>query len=206
MVYNGGMAKVSEPARAHDGLFTYGEYKNWPEDDRWEIIGGVAYQISAPTRKHQAIVGLLYRRLGNWLEGKPCKVYVSPFDVLLPEFSEVDDDECTNIVQPDVVVFCDKGKLTIAGAKGAPDLAFEVLSHSTIKKDLSAKFDLFERMGVREYWVFEPAGAWINRFSRGEDGKFGEPEVREPVHQRSPIPSLVLDGFVIDPEELFAAE
>jgi len=206
MGYTGGMDKVSDPARNLDGRFTYGEYKLWPEDDRWELIGGVAYQMSAPTRKHQALVGLLYVRVANFLEGKPCKVYVSPFDVLLPELEETEDDDVTNVVQPDVVVFCDHGKLTRAGAKGAPDVAFEVLSPSTTKKDLREKFDLFQRMGVREYWLIDPAGSWINRLERGADGRFGEPEVRDPVKLRGKIPSLVLEGFVIDPEDLFAAE
>ena len=50
------------------------------EGDRWELIGGVAYQMSAPTRRHQALVGLVYVPVANFLEGKPCKVYVSPFD------------------------------------------------------------------------------------------------------------------------------
>jgi Uma2 family endonuclease len=200
------MDKMADPARASDGRFTYGEYKLWPEDDRWELIGGVAYQMSAPTRKHQALAGLIHGRLFAFLEGKPCKVYISPFDVLLPELSEIDDDDVTNVVQPDVVVFCDKDKLTKAGARGAPDVAFEVLSPSTTKKDLREKFDLFQRMGVREYWLIDPAGSWINRLNRGDNGLFGEPEVRDPVRIKGKIPSLVLEGFAIDPEDLFAAE
>jgi Uma2 family endonuclease len=205
MQYNGGM-KMADPARALDGRFTYGDYKLWPEDDRWELIGGIAYQMSAPTRKHQALAGLIHGRLFAFLEGKSCKVYIAPFDVLLPELSETDDDDVTNVVQPDVVVFCDKDKLTKAGAKGAPDIAFEVLSPSTTKKDLREKFDLFQRMGVREYWLIDPAGAWINRFNRNDKGLYGEPEVRDPVRIKGKIPSLVLEGFAIDPEDLFAAE
>lgn len=206
MSYTGGMKKMADTARAMDGRFTYGDYKLWPEDDRWELIGGIAYQMSAPTMKHQALVGLIYVRVANFLEGKNCKVYISPFDVLLPELIETEDDMVTNVVQPDVIVFCDSGKLTHAGARGAPDVAFEVLSPSTTKKDLREKFDLFQRMGVREYWLIEPDGCWINRFNRGEDGRFGAPEVRDPVRIKGKIPSLALEGFVIDPEDLFAAE
>ncbi len=197
---------MADPVRAMDARYTYGDYKLWPEDDRWELIGGVAYQMSAPSRKHQALVGVIHGRLFAFLEDKPCKVYVSPFDVLMPELGEASDEDVTNVVQPDVVVFCSRDKLTYAGARGAPDVVFEVLSHSTAKKDLSAKFDLFQRMGVREYWVIEPNAAWINRFDRNDKGLFGEPELRDPVKSLGPIPSLVLEGFALDPAELFAAE
>jgi len=197
---------MADAAIALDGHYTYGDYKSWPEDERWELIGGVPYLMSAPTRRHQALVGYIHASLFVYLKGKPCKVYISPFDVLLPELAETEDDLVTNVVQPDVIVFCDRGKLTRAGARGAPDLAFEVLSPSTTKKDLREKFDLFQRMGVKEYWVVEPEGRWINRFDRGEGGRFGEGEVREPVRARGTIASLVLEGFAIDPEELFATE
>lgn len=197
---------MADPAKDLDRRFTYGEYRLWPEDGRWELIGGVAYLISAPSGRHQAITGLIYVRVFAFLEGKPCKAYISPFDVLLPELGEDEDDTVSNVVQPDVLVFCDRGKLTKAGARGAPDIAFEILSPTTTKKDLREKFDLYERMGVREYWVVEPEGLWLNRFDRGADGRFADPEVRDQIKRRGPVPSLVLEGFAIDPEDLFAAE
>ena len=198
---------MAEPAMKLDRRYTYRDYLTWPDDERWELIEGVAYNmLSAPNRRHQAIVGLIYYRIRTFLEGKPCKVYVSPFDVLLPELGEEDDGDVSNVVEPDVVVFCDLVRLKAYGARGAPDLAVEVLSPSTHIKDLREKFDLYQRMGVREYWVIDPAGESIDRFVRGDDGRFGAPELRDPVFKKGIIPSMVLEGFAFDPAELFAAD
>jgi Uma2 family endonuclease len=198
---------MGEPALKFDRRYTYRDYLTWPEDERWELIGGVAYNmLSAPNLRHQAIVGLLYRRLGNFLEGRSCKVYVSPVDVLLPELDEEDDGDVSNVVEPDIVVFCDRTKLKKYGARGAPYLAVEVLSPSTHVKDLREKFDLYQRMGVREYWIIDPAGEWLNRFVRGEDGRFGPAELRYPLFKKGPIASMVLEGFSVDPAEIFAEE
>lgn len=197
---------MGEAARILDQRYSYRDYLGWPEDERWELIEGVAYQMAAPSRRHQAIVGQCYYRLRQFLEGKPCTVYIAPFDVLLPELGEVEDGDTTNVVEPDLVVFCDRSKLTTAGARGAPDIAIEIISPSNTVLVLRNKFDLYERMGLREYWIVEPAGEWINRFDRGEGGRFGRPEVRDAVLKKGPIASLVLEGFSIDPAELFATE
>lgn len=198
---------MGEPAIKMERRFTYRDYLLWPEDERWELIGGVAYNmLAAPNRRHQAIVGLVYFRLRSFLDGRPCKVYVSPFDVLLPELGEDEDGEVSNVVEPDVVVFCDTAKLRDYGARGAPDLAVEVLSPSTHVKDLREKFDLYERMGVREYWIIDPAGQSIHLFVRSEDGHYGRAELREPRFRKEAIASTVLAGFSLDPGEVFGAE
>jgi len=95
--------------------------------------------------------------LRNFLEGKLCQVYFAPFDVRLPDFAEQDDDEVPTVVQPDLVVICDEKKLDDLGCRGAPDLVVEILSPCTSRKDLTIKFDLYERVAVREYWVIHPA-------------------------------------------------
>ena len=197
---------MGEAARNLDQKFSYRDYLSWPEDERWELIEGIAYQMAAPNRRHQAISMFISRKLGNFLEGKPCRVYAAPFDVLLSELGEEDDGDVSNVVEPDLVVFCDSSKLTTAGARGAPDIAIEVISPSNTVLALRKKFDLYERMGVREYWIVDPAGEWIKRFDRGADGRFGEAEGRDPAMKKGPIASIVLEGFSIDPAELFAAE
>ena len=58
---------MSDPALKLDDRFTYGQYKNWPEDQRWELIDGVAYLMGAPTVKHQRLVGDLYHALRTFL-------------------------------------------------------------------------------------------------------------------------------------------
>ncbi len=194
---------MGDPAVDLNTHFTYAHYRTWPDEERWELIDGTAWAMSpAPIRFHQRIAGWFHARLDVFLEGKPCRAYIAPFDVLLPRADEP-DDEVDCVVQPDVVVYCDRSKLTRAGARGAPDLALEVLSPSTSKKDQREKFDLYERAGVREYWVADPAGKWLCVYRRTKDGRFDEGELRDPDRDYRPIASAVLEGFVIDPSRLF---
>ena len=166
--YTGGM-NVGLPATKRERHFTYKDYKTWPDEERWELIDGTAYLMSAPNRAHQSLVGEIYLQLANFLKKKPCKVYISPLDVLLPAFEGQGEDDIDTVVQPDVVVFCQTDRLTHAGATGAPDLAVEVLSPWTMKKDLSEKFRAFERAGLREYWVVEPAHRTLTVYVRFGD-------------------------------------
>lgn len=204
MCYSGDMERMGNPALAPDERFTYRHYKTWPDDERWELIEGHAWSMSpAPKRRHQKLSGRLFRKLANFLDGHPCEVYETPFDVLLPEADEADDD-VDSVVQPDIVVFCDKSKLTEAGARGAPDLAVEILSPSTSKKDLHEKFSLYENRGVREYWVIDPTAwsIWVYRLAA--PGRFDEGELRDRLDDLSPISSVALEGFTLNPAELFA--
>jgi len=67
-----------------------------------------------------------------------------------------DPDSSDTVVQPDVFVVCDPDKIQDDGIHGAPDFVVEVLSDSTAYKDLTAKKSLYERAGVREYWLVDP--------------------------------------------------
>jgi Uma2 family endonuclease len=143
----------------------------WPDEERWELIDGVAYDMSpAPTIKHQNITGGLYSVLREKLKGKVCQAFIAPVDVVL---SEVD------VVQPDVVVVCDPNKITERNIQGPPDWVAEVLSPGTARKDLREKKALFERSGVKEYVVFDPVQGWVQRFVL-IDGAFGPGEIFDP--------------------------
>lgn len=73
------------PVQKQAQLYRYKDYALWPNEERWELIDGVAYNMSpAPSRFHQEISGALFSKLYNYLEGKSCKVYHAPFDVRLP--------------------------------------------------------------------------------------------------------------------------
>jgi len=198
------MKRMGNPALAPDERFTYRHYKTWPDSERWELIDGHAWAMSpAPTRYHQRLLGRIFSWLDSFLKGRPCQAYFAPFDVLLPEGDETDDDTAT-VVQPDIVVYCDRSKLTNAGARGAPDLAIEILSPSTAKKDQNEKFGLYERHGVKEYWVVDPAGRWLCVYRLTKQGAYDEGELRDTLRDWSPIASRVLEGFTVVPEELFA--
>ena len=120
---------MGEPLRKADRRYTYGDYRQWPNDERWEIIDGVAWNMSpAPNRNHQSILTQLLKEIAVYLEDKECKVYPAPFDVLLPEEGEDDERSVSTVVQPDISVICDRSKLTYKGCTGSPDWIVEILS------------------------------------------------------------------------------
>jgi Uma2 family endonuclease len=199
---------MGNPNLAPQERFTYRHYRTWPDSERWELIEGHAWSMSpAPRSSHQDLVCELFSRLKLFLKGKPCKAYIAPFDVLLPS-GDQSEDEVDTVVQPDIVVYCDRSKLTEAGGRGEPELVMEILSPSTARKDQNEKLALYERHGVREYWVVDPAGKWlcVYRLVPGIAGppRFDEGELREELRDYSPVASRVLEGFVVEPGELFA--
>ncbi len=198
------------PVRKDETTYTYGDYRQWPEDERWELIDGVAYSMSSPTRFHQGIGALLTRRFGNYLEGKKgdCRVYAAPLDVFFPRVREQREDDVDTVVQPDVLVVCDPDKLVAKGIWGAPDLVVEILSPSTSRKDLHEKFALYERSGVREYWVIDPVGRWLQQYvlvpAKADSGPRFAPEVT--FESTGTVTSAVLAGFSLDVNQLWQAD
>ncbi|GAB1483949.1 hypothetical protein MASR2M78_27660 [Treponema sp.] len=130
--------------------------------------------------------------------------------MIIPD-EDVDVDEenwldAVNVVQPDLVVICDKKKLIKQGCLGAPDLAVEILSPYTSKKDLNEKFHLFERAGVREYWVIHPLDQALALYLRGSDGKFGSARMfqTDQVTVGTLVESHIFPGLTVKLAELFA--
>ena len=203
---------MADPLRKTDRMYTYSDYRSWPEDERWELIDGVAWDMSpAPARQHQGIVAAIASAFYSALRDHLCRVYPAPFDVLLPGGEETEDDDVTTVVQPDVSVFCDESRLTRAGARGAPTLAVEILSPSTASKDMRIKRDLYERHGVLEYWIVDPGNKYVAVYLLDEDGKYGEPKLYEPIKLSeatlSPsTPPLASAGVQIDLGEMFDSD
>jgi Uma2 family endonuclease len=145
--------------------FTYADYKDWElkEGERFELIYGEAYAMSAPNTMHQTISRELFGQFFIFLQGKPCQVFYAPFDVRL--FCEEDESDDT-VVQPDIMVICDKDKLGPEGCRGAPDLVIEILSPSNTAIEMERKLKLYQEAGVKEYWVVDPEnnGLTVYRF------------------------------------------
>ena len=135
---------------------TLADVMEWDEDVRVELIYGVPYMMAPPSRRHQAIQFELGRQFGNFLEGKKCRAYSSPFGVRLFEKDGDSPGTVDTRVEPDLVVVCDRDKLDDEGCKGAPDLVIEILSPSTQRRDRLEKFNLYQAAGVREYWIVDP--------------------------------------------------
>jgi Uma2 family endonuclease len=133
--------------------YTYADYVSWDEGERIELVDGETVMLAAPLQVHQEVVFALLLQLGNFLEGKPCKVFPAPFSVrLFPKKDQSDD----TVFEPDILVVCDRAKLDGAGCNGAPDLIIEVLSPSTARYDRIVKFRKYQQAGVREYWIVDP--------------------------------------------------
>ena len=164
------------PKLKADEKFTYTDYQTWPDDERWELIEGEAWDMSpAPNTGHQSISMILSGEFYNYLKDKPCNVFAAPFDVRLQEEEDSSEDEIITVVQPDIAVICDKDKIDKKGCLGAPDIVIEILSPSTAFKDETNKLKLYEKHGVKEYWIVNPEANYIiiyhlkgNRFTKPE--------------------------------------
>lgn len=162
-----------------EGRFTAHDYWTWPDEERWELIDGVAYAMSpAPRRRHQLLVGELYAQLHDHLAGGPCEPIVSPLDVYWTDDDSEDLHEIDTITQPDIVVVCDESKLIDEGVRGAPDFVIEITSPSTMWKDHNDKLLICGRYGVREYWLVNPntLEVMVYRLVEGEQS-YGLPVV-----------------------------
>ncbi|GAB4178280.1 MAG: Uma2 family endonuclease [Rhodocyclaceae bacterium] len=173
---------------------TYGDYLRWPEEERYELIDGIAHAMApAPSRRHQEVTGELFRCIAAALEGSPCRAYIAPFDVRLPRADEADEAVDT-VVQPDLSVICDRAKLDERGCRGAPDWIVEVLSPATAGHDQILKRDLYERAGVREYWLVHPTDRIVIIYLL-ENAAYGRPAVHELTGQLAPaiLPHVSID-------------
>jgi len=103
----------------------------------------------SPLVEHQRISRTLTRIIDTHLLGRQCELFSAPFDVRLSDNKQQSDNYIETVVQPDIVVICDPEKIDRRGCKGAPDLVIEILSPSTGGKDLTVKYDLYERHGVK---------------------------------------------------------
>ncbi|HBP66552.1 MAG TPA: Uma2 family endonuclease [Desulfosporosinus sp.] len=183
------------PLSQEQKKFTFADYLKFPDDERWEIIDGLAYMQSAPSPAHQLISGELNRQFANYLLGKPCKVYPAPFSVRLTKGDEKQNEDITKVVEPDLTIVCDHSKIDEKGCNGTPDLIIEVISPSSIQHDRVIKFNRYEDAGVREYWIVEPVGKIVSVFALQSNNRYGRPEVyTENDHvEVSIFPDLIIE-------------
>ncbi len=190
------------PARKLDRVYTYADCKRWPDDERWELIEGTAWNMSpAPSTRHQAIVAALTRVIGSWAVGRSCAVFPAPFDVVLPDRPDQPEDEATTVVQPDISVICDRSRIRAWGCYGSPDWIVEILSPFTTKKDLNEKSALYGKHRVAEYWVVDPGNRFVHVYRLAGDGRYGDPLV---LVGDSAAQSHVCQDLTIRLDEVFA--
>lgn len=156
--------------------------------------------MAPPSTIHQRILREIFINFAMYLKGKQCEVFSAPFGVRFPSANEKSNKEIKTVVEPDIVVVCDKSKIDNEGCKGAPDLIVEITSPSTASKDKIEKFNLYEKYGVKEYWIVEPESRIISVFTLQENGRYGRPDVYT-VGNR--IKVSIFEDLVIDLREIF---
>ena len=177
-----------------DEHYTYADYCTWGDDVRSELIEGVSYMMSpAPTWRHQGILFDLAGQLRSFLKGKTCKAFTAPFDVRLN--ADTYDD---TVLQPDIVVICDRSKLSGTGCIGAPDMVIEILSPSTAVNDKVLKFNQYLQAGVREYWIVDPDTRTVSVHVL-KDGEY----MTRAYAGADTVPVYVLEGCTISLPDVF---
>jgi Uma2 family endonuclease len=193
--------KIEEPDLS--GTYTYSDYLTWSLPEMVELIRGKIFKMSpAPGSMHQKISMILTLKIGNFLTGKKCQLFVAPFDVRLPQLpNRHNDKEIITVVQPDLCVVCDPEKIDERGCIGPPDWIIEILSKHTSAKDLRDKFQVYEDAGVKEYWVVHPQEQTVLVYLLNAKGKY---EGRlTPYVRTDHIAAITLPGLVINLEEVF---
>ena len=188
------MALPAEKAR-----YTFADVLTWEENERIEIVNGEVVMMAPPTTAHQIISGEIFRQLANYLEGKNCRAIPAPFAVRLFERDGDTSDDVDTMVEPDISIVCDHSKLDKHGCKGAPDMVIEVLSPSTQRHDRLVKLDLYQRAGVREYWIVSPEEQAVQVFTLSNDLL-----LLHEVYDRGSVAKVnVLDGCFIELSKVF---
>jgi len=193
VTYNAGFDPVKK-----QGEYTLEDYYDMPDERRVELIDGVIYDMATPSPIHQKIAMELSRPIEEYIRKKKgnCIVFGAPVDTRILKDSKT-------MVQPDVMVVCDRNKLTHHGVEGAPDLIVEILSPSTKRKDMTVKLSKYIEAGVREYWLVDPEKKKVLVYLSEEETLMEDLDVKLYGFEDQ-IPVMIFDGeCVIDMKEIY---
>ena len=191
--------------------------KIYREPVKREIINGKVYLMAGTSTGHDNVVGNLRFIFDRFLRGKPCRLFGESANI----YFDADSPE----VMPDLKIVCDRSKIYKGKINGAPDLIIEVLSLRTKTRDATEKKDLYEKHGVREYWIVDPSkktvtvyllkdGRFVEDYTYSKLSKFEEYDIEEikssgteeekKLLQRKTIKtSLFGDDLLIDIDDIF---
>ncbi len=192
------IVKMSTATVANTGTrhWTYQDYLQLDDEQRYEIIEGELLEISTPSPFHQWYSSNLFLLLSKFVhEYRLGYIFHAPLDVILSP---------ANVVQPDIL-FIAKARREIIqerGIFGAPDLVVEIVSPSSVHRDYHAKQKLYERFGVREYWLVDPGNRAVDVLGPGEEGYTSVSFASD----GGAVTSQVLDGLTVSLEAIFQTE
>lgn len=191
---------MEDAANQQNQIYSYSDYLNWP-DERIELIEGQIYAMTpAPSRLHQKVLGNLFFQIQAYLQERDCDAYIAPFDVRLIEKEEAKDEEIITVVQPDLVIVCDHSKLDERGCVGNPDFIIEVVSPSTASTDYIRKLNLYEKFGVKEYWIVHPVDQVMMVYRLNDEGRYERARTYDKTNK---VRVEGLGGFEVDLGRVF---
>ena len=148
-----------------------------PEGTLAEVIENQLFMAPSPTPDHQDATGNLFIEISLFVrKNKLGRVFFAPLDLYL--------DEHSNVVQPDILFIANENPLIIdkRGLKGVPDLIIEVLSPGNKKYDSVKKKKLYEKFGVKEFWLVDPETKIANGFLLKGQIYVSQKESRNQLH------------------------
>lgn len=178
--------------------YTYADLLEMDDDKRYEIIDGKLYLMSSPRIKHQVLAGEIFAQLRDCLKGKKCKPFIAPLDVTFSKYKQ--DNKIYNVVQPDISVVCNEEQLRDPRKiTDAPSFVIEILSPSTSRKDRLEKMNLYQKYGVKEYWILDPVDMIVTPYILDEKGFYKVEKTYDLTKEEVPI--KILSGCKIDIRE-----
>ena len=185
---------VAVKERPKEKVWTYEDYLRLDDDKRYEVINGRLVELTTPTPLHQGILGNIVFLMWDFVRKREAgKILHAPLDVV---FNERD------VLQPDII-FISKDRLRIIGEKAImepPDLVVEIISPATVRRDTVVKKGIYERFGVKEYWIVYPEEKAVEVWSLNDEGKY---ELFSVAEGEGKVRSKVLEGLEIDLKEVF---
>lgn len=187
---------------AISGVYTYHDYLK-ANNEIFEIVDGERKNMTpAPSYEHQDIQSTIVRILINYIfDNKLGKLLFAPIDVILDN---------KNVVQPDILFLSNEKRNLIQkrGIFGAPDLVIEIISPSSRYRDIFEKKELYEKFGVKEYWLVDYYMKNIEILVLDENNKYklyseGSLQERENEQEKVILKSNVLSELELDLEEIF---
>jgi len=182
--------------------YTYADYYSWKFKERAELFNGKVHLMGeSPGVNHQQVLGNVACEFREFLKNQTTatKVLMAPLDIRLVDTTTRDEDIIT-VVQPDVIVFCDKNTLDDRGGIGSPSIVIEILLPGKNFKEISLKYKLYEKYGIKEYWMIRLDEQSLTQYILNERGKYvgGRPLIEDEKVKTDLIP-----GFELAISEVF---
>jgi Uma2 family endonuclease len=182
------------PMRAVDSRVSFAELQQWPDDGRrYELYDGEVIVVPSPFPRHQRVAMHVGYVISDYERVNGGFVFAVPIDIVLSEY---------DVLQPDVVYFREARRHVIdmmEATRAAPDLAVEVLSRSTERRDRGRKLQMLARYGVPEYWIVDPVRNTLEIYTN----RGGSLDLTAVFGERDEVESSTLQGLRFPAARIF---